>query len=500
MLKTDDLRIKLLYLNLRIENTNLKTSIKMNRKKYTLALLALCCTGGAFSQSLNQAKNWFNEGKFAEAKPVFQRLVKQSPSNTNYNYWYGACCYETGEVHASVPYLEKAAARKMINGYLYLSKAYYDLYRFDEAVENLEEHIYWLERKNRDTAEAEELMVKLRKGTNMIRGVENIAVIDSFVVDKQQFLDAYKISKEVGTLAMAKDSACTVYTNEMGDKNFFAQRNEEGNSSLYASIKMIDQWSRPSLQKGLDEGLSQLNYPFMCSDGITLYFAAQGEESMGGYDIFITRADSEENSFLKPDNIGLPFNSPANDYMYALDDYNNLGWFASDRYQPEGKVCVYVFVPNEQKIVHDFDQTDPAKLQEVASLRSIASTQQDEDVVRTGKQHLAQVLYGQQETKDKGDFRFVVDDSSVYHVLTDFRSAAAKKLFMEMTQMKVDLQSLNNDLRDLRKQYVSMDEAGKANLSPAILDKEKRAEQLYEELNTKSVEVRNVELQARGKK
>lgn len=41
----------------------------------------------------------------------------------------------------------KSAERKVINGYLYLSKAYADLYRFDEAIENLDEHIYWLERK-----------------------------------------------------------------------------------------------------------------------------------------------------------------------------------------------------------------------------------------------------------------------------------------------------------------------------------------------------------------
>ncbi|MFR3186749.1 MAG: hypothetical protein ACLTOV_01045 [Phocaeicola sp.] len=43
--------------------------------------------------------------------------------------------------------------------------------------------------------------------------------------------------------------------------------------------------------------------------------------------------------------MGMPFNSPYNDYMYALDDFNNLGWFATDRFQPEGKVCIYVFAP-----------------------------------------------------------------------------------------------------------------------------------------------------------
>ena len=472
----------------------------MNCKRYTLALLALCCTGGAFSQSLNQAKKWFTEGNFVEAKPVFKRLVKQAPSNANYNFWYGACCYETGDLLESVPYLEKSAQRKVINGYLYLSKAYYDLYRFDEAVENLEEHIYWLERKNRDTAEAEAWMTQLHKGANMIRGVENIAVIDSFVVNKQHFLDAYKLSVQSGHLAMAKDSACTAHTNEMGDKSFYAQRDTEGNSSLYASIKMIDKWSSPVHQKGLDENLSQLNYPFMDSDGTTLYFSAQGEGSMGGYDIFITRADSEDNTFLKPDNIGLPFNSPANDYMYAVDDYSGLGWFASDRYQPADTVCVYVFVPNEEKVVYDYESTDPEQLQALASLKSIILTQTNEETVRTGRQNLAKVKYGKKEEKKKNDFNFIVDDHDTYHALIDFSSSEAKKQFQVMLQMKKDSELLINELESLRNSYSVADDATKKAMSPEILDKEKRVQQLLEQLSTMEMDIRNMELSARGKK
>ena len=92
------------------------------KKKYIFPLLALCFTGNAFSQTLSQAQKWFTEGKFAEAKPVFEKLVRQAPSNANYNFWYGACCYETGELSKAVPYLEKSAERKVINGFLYLSK------------------------------------------------------------------------------------------------------------------------------------------------------------------------------------------------------------------------------------------------------------------------------------------------------------------------------------------------------------------------------------------
>lgn len=371
------------------------------KKKYIFPLLALCFTGNAFSQTLSQAQKWFTEGKFAEAKPVFEKLVRQAPSNANYNFWYGACCYETGELSKAVPYLEKSAERKVINGFLYLSKAYYDLYRFDEAIQNLEDHIYWLERKKRDTSEAETLMERYRMGARMIRGVEKVAVIDSFTVSKRDFLSAYKLSRESGEIKATGESGCTEFTNEMGDKKILARPNADGATSLYGSVKMIDKWSDPEPLKGLEEGGTNLNYPFLDSDGITLYYAAQGEESLGGYDIFITRYDSDDNAYLRPDNLGFPFNSVANDYMYAIDDFNNLGWFASDRYQPEDKVCVYVFVPNESKQVYDYESTSPEMLQAAASLQCIQKTQTDAAKVRLARQQLAKVMYGQDEQKKK---------------------------------------------------------------------------------------------------
>lgn len=369
------------------------TKIKLT----AIALLMFSASAGA--QTLSQAQRWFTQGEFEKAKPVFKKLVKQSPSNASYNFWYGACCYETGEMMEGLPYLEKSAARKVINAYLYVSKAYYDMYRYEDAIENLEQHIYWLEKKKRDTSEAEELMTKYRKGERLIRSVENITVIDSFVVDKQRFLDAYKLSEQAGTLKMTNDGSgndddMTVeFINEMGDKMLLSGKDENGNSKLYASVKLIDSWSNPQKLKGIKEDMTVLNFPFLDSDGTTLYFSAKGDDSLGGYDIFITRADSEENSFFKPDNIGYPFNSRFNDYMYAIDDYNNLGWFASDRYQPEGKVCVYVFVPNESKITYDYDAVGEDKMISLAKLDNIALTQTDNNTVARAKQRLAKVMY-----------------------------------------------------------------------------------------------------------
>ena len=469
--------------------------------KIKLTAIALMFTAAAGAQTLSQAQRWFTQGEFEKAKPVFKKLVKQSPSNASYNFWYGACCYETGEMMEGLPYLEKSAARKVINAYLYVSKAYYDMYRYDDAIENLEQHIYWLKQKKRDTAEAEELMSKYRKGERLIRSVENIAVIDSFVVDKQNFLDAYRLSSQAGSLqatlyndTTGKKDVMIEFVNEMGDKKLLSEKDENGSTKLYASVKLIDGWSRPQELKGIDEAGTDMNFPFLDSDGITLYFAAKGEESMGGYDIFITRSDSEENSYFKPDRLGYPFNSVYNDYMYAIDDYNNLGWFASDRFQPEGKVCVYVFIPNETKTVYNYDVEGSERMISLAKLDNIALTQNDKTAVARARQRLASVMYAETKKKKKTDFTFIVNDNRVYTSLKDFRTADGQKLFREMQKKQDDMKELEKELEELRMKYYKADKTGKESLAPGILDKEKRVEDMRKEISDMELKIRNTEL------
>ena len=274
----------------------------------------------------------------------------------------------------------------------------------------------------------------------------------------------------------------------------FTTEDENGNSKLYASVKLIDSWSNPQKLKGINEDMTVLNFPFLDSDGTTLYFSAKGDDSLGGYDIFITRADSEENSFFKPDNIGYPFNSRFNDYMYAIDDYNNLGWFASDRYQPEGKVCVYVFVPNESKITYDYDAVGEDKMISLAKLDNIALTQTDNNTVARAKQRLAKVMYATENKDKKADFTFIVNDNRTYTSLNDFRKAKAKQMFQEMTKKQSDLNALEKELGQLREKYSKSNQATKTSMAPGILDKEKRVNDLRDEIERMSTTIRNIEL------
>lgn len=469
---------------------------KLNIKLAAIVLSMI--STGISAQSLSQAQKWFTQGQFEKAKPVFKKLVRQSPSNASYNFWYGACCYETGEMKEGLPYLEKSAARKVINAYLYVSKAYYDMYRYEDAIENLEKHIYWLKEKDRSIEQAEELMKKYRKGERLIRNVEDIIVIDSFVVDKQNFLDAYKLEKQAGSIDIVNDDKndiMTEFVNEMGDKKILSVKDEDGNKKLYASVKLIDKWSKPQRLRGINDEMTDLNFPFLASDGTTLYFSAKGDDSLGGYDLYITRADSEENSYFKPDNLGYPFNSVYNDYMLAIDEFNKLGWFASDRFQPEDKVCVYVFIPNATKHTYNYDETDPAKMISLAKLDNIAITQYDKAKTEKAKQKLEKLtLEKRQRNKEKKDFIFIVNDNRIYTSINNFRKPESKKLYQEMNNMQNDLYALEKELDKLREKYTTANQTTKEKMKPGILDKEKRVENLRNEIENTAKKIRNTEL------
>jgi hypothetical protein len=187
----------------------------------------------------------------------------------------------------------------------------------------------------------------------------------------------------------------------------------------------------------------------------------------------------------------MPFNSPANDYMMAIDENRQLGWFVSDRYQPEGKVCVYVFVPAETKQVYDYDDTDEDLLIRVASLSDIRSTWTDADAVRQAQERLAQA--GQTTAaaaKRQADFTFVVTDAHICHTLDDFTSAEAARLYREYAQKERDLQQIRQSLAEKRRLFA----AGQTALAPSMLDLENRAEDMVGELEALANEVRAKEL------
>lgn len=473
------------------------------RKKYILFLLfCIIAIGGASAQTLAQAKALYDKGQYEQAKPAFKKFVKSQPANGNYNLWYGVCCLKTGEPEIAVKYLENAVKRRTPSGQFYLAQAYNDMYRFEDAVQNYEEYIADLAKKKRSTDEAEKLLEKSKANLRMLKGVEQVCFIDSFVVDKKNFLDAYKISPESGKLFMydayfqtPNGKGGTVYETELGNKNYYSEFQKDSTLSILSRNKMLGEWGKGNLLPGSINEAINANYPYVLTDGVTIYYAADGSGSMGGYDIFVTRYNTNTDSYLTPENVGMPFNSPYNDYMYVIDEFNNLGWFASDRYQPEGKVCVYVFIPNSSKQVYNYESMDSKKLIQLAQIHSIRDTWTDPKAVKEAQQRLKEAFQQKPQTEKIHDFEFVIDDEHVYHEADDFRSPQAKALFGKYLQLEKSYNQQQSKLTDLRNQYIRATKSEKEKMAPAILDLEKRVRQLATETEQAAVKARNQEKQ-----
>lgn len=382
------------------------------------------------------------------------------------------------------------------------AKSYMEQLKFSQAEPILSKAVRAAQARKQNWRDIQKILEACRLGEQMLAGTEKITVIDSIVVDKQAFLSAYKLSEATGSLeyfskffGKATTEQSTVYKTEFGDKIYYAQPDTANHLRLFTSDNMNGQWSKGTPLQGIGGMYTEENYPFMCGDGTTLYFASKGIESLGGYDLFVTRAGDDNTHYLKADNMGMPYNSTANDYMLVLDEYNNLGWFASDRFQPEGKVCIYVYIPNKSRVTFDPAKTDAESIRRAAGLFSIAETQTDSTLVKKALARLASIGTQQKKVIKKHDFTLVINDNLTYTTYSDFKSPQAKALCAEWFKNKEVLKKQKENLDRLRNEYANGSQEKKQQLTPTILQLEQLSEKNEQDLNNAEIQIRNTENQ-----
>ena len=338
--------------------------------------------------------------------------------------------------------------------------------------------------------------------TNMREMTQQIVFIDSIVTDKYRFLSQYRLSSETGTLTttgqfFGKSLSGHAFLNEMGNKVYFSRTDGSGFHRLYTSDKLGTVWGESTPLKGLSEGFTNADYPFMMNDGITFYFAAQGEESIGGYDIFFTRYDSRSGSFLKPENIGMPFNSEANDYMYAADEESGIGYFVSDRRQPEGKVCVYIFILPETRRSYDPSKYTEQQIRNFADIVRIADTWGNGYERRAALDRLKAIgttdAHPATENTTATNTTIVINDCLTYTSVKDFRSPTAANIYRELLEARERQATIEADLQKTRDRYARADEDGRRLLREVILHNEEQALLLRDTIHALEKQIRNEE-------
>lgn len=470
-----------------------------NTRRYLLTVLALCMGLVTFAQSQTQARKWFAEGEYEKAKPVFAKLVKSNPKSGSLNYWYGVCLNETGEHDKALPYLKKAIDNDVENAYRYMGDYCLADGNYEEALDHYDTYLNKVDPTDTMFVVYTRRAERAKHELKFYKRVEKVVFVDSIVVTKEKFLEAYMLGRECGkinntheTLGGNTSTEGTAYRTEMNDKIYYSDADANGRMQLYMCYKMLDSWSKPTALNGLPEGDN--NYPFLLADGVTIYFANNNPNGLGGYDLYVTRYNSDTDRYFMAENLGMPFNSPANDYMMVIDEVNNLGWFATDRNQPEGMVCIYTFLPSETKQYYNYKEDRFEDIRQAAQIASIAATQTDQEAVRKAQQALFRLGLQMQSEVKKNDFTFVIDDFTDYHSLDNFKCAEARQLYKDWVAKQETLKRLGEELETMRERYTHSSSNDRKSMTNELLRMEQQYEQLETEVMGMPKAIRNLEI------
>lgn len=214
-----------------------------------------------------------------------------------------------------------------------------------------------------------------------------------------------------------------------------------------------------------DIPLSDEIFPVLSADRRSLYFSARRPDSAGGYDLYESVWSEADSKWGEPVNLGFPYSSVGNDYLYMNTDDGRYTVFASDRGCTKDSVWVYVleyeFAPQQQRI------TDAEKLRRIMELVPSDGT----DVVDAG----SAVEGGIPENSDT-------------------------KRYMEkmetVRQLRDMLDRTNRSLEQMREEFALSDDVERRQeLTSAILEKESKVPQIQTELDKAAAEVQKIEME-----
>jgi hypothetical protein len=304
------------------------------------------------------------------------------------------------------------------------------------------------------------LSEQMRIAETNIRATQHIVFVDSIVIPKSAVINHLKLNPEMGKISTGKKLADELqlslttsgemgYINALNDNAFLATAHN-GINALSRSIRTGNSWSKPELLHIPELDSIPQDYPFLLADGLNLYFSAQAPNGYGGWDIYITRYDTEEKTFLKPQNIGMPFNSDANDYMYYVDESSNTGYFLTDRRQPADSVCLYTFIPNSAHTPYP-PGTDFLTLFHAASITCIATTQTGQEA------RIAQWRAAHDNNRTSATINhrhsFIINNHTVYDNLSQFQNPQAREIARQLLTRYSSRTAQETLLAVLRKQY-----------------------------------------------
>lgn len=224
-------------------------------------------------------------------------------------------------------------------------------YRLETARERLEQYEGLRLRGEEDRAKRGEVVAHLELVERLLSNSRVVATLDTLVAPRAEVWK--RLQRETSYLGEVQEDA---YLSPDGKSRWQVGSDADSVPLFYIYHQLGDgRWDEANPEvvrvNGLPEGC-QISYPFVGSDGTTIYFSLEEEKgevpqhTLGGKDLYVSRYDRAQGVLLVPTQLMLPFNSPMDDFCYIVDEEQDVGWMVSGREAREDSLRLWCFAPS----------------------------------------------------------------------------------------------------------------------------------------------------------
>lgn len=458
-----------------------------------IVLLLLGCWVVQLSAvTLDEARGHITRQDYDQAVLAFRTLMRNRSmaSRADCNKWLGEALCMTGQYAEAIPYLEYAARKQVKGAYWYLGICRQKQYDFSGAMEALEKYKSLMRNSETWQRRSDSIIAECEIGQRALSRVQDVTVIDSLVVPKRAFFLHYRLGAESGRLLQASEEGgfehaadSVLFESQTGDYRLMVLRNGSV-TRLYESQCFNGRWEAPSLVSSI-ETHGRLAYPFLRSDGETLYFASSETPGMGGLDIYKTHYNAANEEYYTPERLGMPFNSPGDDYMMAVDETHQVGWWATERRGHSDFVTIYLFLLSDEVSYLEGEQLSRARIDRIADTWKREGGYRD---------LVHDILSAPQEVKEEVRLNIVIDDRRVYASADEFKNPQARSVYERTAALQAEYDALVAELDGFRQEWKRAGASRKRQLRSVILQREQREEQLRVQIAEQEKRYRNLEI------
>lgn len=224
-------------------------------------------------------------------------------------------------------------------------------YRLETARERLEQYEGLRLRGEEERAKRGEVVAHLELVERLLSNSRVVTTLDTLVAPRAEVWK--RLQRETSYLGEVQEGA---YLSPDGKSRWQVGSDADSVPLFYIYHQLGDgRWDEANPEvvrvNGLPEGC-QISYPFVGSDGTTIYFSLEEEKgevpqhTLGGKDLYVSRYDRAQGVLLVPTQLMLPFNSPMDDFCYIVDEEQDIGWMVSGREARGDSLRLWCFAPS----------------------------------------------------------------------------------------------------------------------------------------------------------